>query len=106
MQRKKIQLKYIALLFVPIIFFLIGNLVNLYWLPADIRVLLIYPKFSERECIAATSIWGVNPKVVLNLKVEKGEIVYVLQDADRHGHIQFMKKLVVEKYAVKINCPR
>lgn len=82
------------------------GIINKYWLPESIRPYFVYSKFERGDCLSMPRMWGNRIKLVLNYKETKSKTGYLLQDRDKYEHLNYISKVVVERYAQKVNCPR
>jgi len=77
--------------------------ISKYWFHPEIRKYLIASKFDQGICLSS-SRWGVSPKKVIGYKESKNNSYYLLQDVDRHEHLQYISKLEVDRIGRRISC--
>jgi len=77
--------------------------INKYWLHPEVRKFLVTSKFEQGVCLRS-SRWGVSPKKVIGYKESQNDSFYLLQDVDRHEHLQYISKLEVDSLGERISC--
>ena len=104
--KKRVKMAIIAIFFTAFVYaglFSSTPFINKYWLHPKIRKYFVLNQFQKGDCLSS-KYWGVNPKKVIGYKESEAKSFYLLQDIDRHEHLQYIPKLEVESIGNKTSC--